>query len=122
MLKLAGTSTTLLVNGRQRMTDQLAGKSPVGYRNPPQHTRFKKGQSGNPKGRAKGSKNLVTVLLTSAHEPVTVNEGGQRKSITKLEAMAKQLANKAASGDPRATQLLMQMLKASASPPPSAAS
>jgi Family of unknown function (DUF5681) len=42
---------------------------------------------------------------------VTVNEGGQRKSITKLEAMAKQLANKAASGDPRATQLLMQMLQ-----------
>jgi Family of unknown function (DUF5681) len=69
----------------------------VGYGRPPQHTQFRKGQSGNPKGRRRGSKNLATVLLDSAHEPVTVNEGGRRKSITKLEAMSKQLANKAVS-------------------------
>jgi hypothetical protein len=68
----------------------------VGYSKPPRHTQFRKGQSGNPKGRRRGSKNFATVLLNSAHEPVTVNEGGRRKRITKLEAMSKQLANKAA--------------------------
>jgi Family of unknown function (DUF5681) len=42
---------------------------------------------------------------------VTVQENGRRKTITKLEAMAKQLVNKAASGEPRATQLLLQMIQ-----------
>ena len=83
----------------------------VGYGKPPRNTQFRKGQSGNPKGRRRGSKNLATVLLDSAHESVTVNEGGRRKSITKLEAMSKQLANKAAAGDPKATHLLTQLLQ-----------
>jgi hypothetical protein len=90
------------------------GYSPaVGYCRPPRHTRFAKGRSGNPRGRPKGAKNVTAVLLDSVYEAVTVKEGGRRKNITKLEAMAKQLANKAASGDPRASQLLVQMLQAS---------
>lgn len=93
------------------MSDDHPSEPPVGYRHPPQHAHFKKGQSGNPKGRAKDSKNLATVLMATVQETVTVNEGGRRKSITKLEAMSKQLANKAASGDPRATHLLMQMIQ-----------
>ena len=95
------------------MRKRLGGKSEVGYRRPPRHTRFEKGRSGNPRGRPKGGKNVASVLLDSVHEAVTVREGGRRKNITKLEAMAKQLANKAASGDARASQLLVQMLQAS---------
>jgi Family of unknown function (DUF5681) len=71
----------------------------VGYRNPPQHTRFKKGQSGNPKGRPKGALNLATVLARTLREKVVINEHGQRKVVTKLEAAIKQLVNKAAAGD-----------------------
>jgi hypothetical protein len=93
------------------MPEQRTSNSSVGYGKPPRHTQFKKGQSGNPRGRPKGSKNLATVLLRTARELVTVNEGGRRKSITKLEAMSKQLVNKAASGEPRATQLLIQMIQ-----------
>ena len=93
------------------MSDEQLSGCAVGYGRPPRHSRFKKGKSGNPAGRVKDSKNLATVLLNSAHEAVTVNEGGRRKTITKLEAMSKQLVNKAAAGDPRATQLLMQMLQ-----------
>jgi Family of unknown function (DUF5681) len=93
------------------MSDHESSKGPVGYGSPPRRSRFQKGQSGNPKGRVKESNNLATVLMNSAREVVTVNEGGRRRSISKLEAMSKQLVNKAASGDPRATQLLMQMLQ-----------
>jgi hypothetical protein len=93
------------------VSDHQSSNGSVGYGRPPRHTRFTKGQSGNPKGRVKNSKNLATVLMNSAHEAVTVNEGGRRRTITKLEAMSKQLVNRAASGDPRATQLLMQMLQ-----------
>ena len=35
---------------------------PVGYKNSPEHTRWKKGQSGNPTGRTKGQRNLKTDL------------------------------------------------------------
>jgi hypothetical protein len=41
------------------------------------------------------------------NEPVTVNENGRRKTITKLRASLKQLVNKAAAGDARALQLLL---------------
>jgi len=71
----------------------------VGFGKPPAGTRFKKGQSGNPKGRPKGTLNMATVLARTLREKVVVNESGRRKTITKLEAAVKQLVNKAASGD-----------------------
>ncbi len=83
----------------------------VGYRKPPRHTQFQKGQSGNPNGRPKGSKNLATLISSVLKERVTITENGKRRTITKLEAMTKQLANKGASGDPKATQLLLGMVQ-----------
>ena len=79
----------------------------VGYGNPPKATRFKKGQSGNPKGRRKGVLNASTALAQTLREKVVVNENGQRKTMTKLQAAIKQFVNKAASGDIRALKLLM---------------
>jgi hypothetical protein len=81
----------------------------VGYRNPPEATRFKKGQSGNPTGRRKGSLNVATVFAKTLREKVVVNENGQRKTVTKFEAAIKQFVNKAASGDLRALQLLVSL-------------
>ena len=83
----------------------------IGYRNPPQSTQFKKGHSGNPKGRPKGKRNLATVLEKTLHEKVVINENGRRKTITKLEAAVKQLVNKAASGDLRALHQLAALAR-----------
>ena len=69
---------------------------------PPEATRFKKGVSGNPKGRPRGSLNVATAFTKALREKVVINEHGQRKTITMLEAVLKQLVNKAASGDLRA--------------------
>jgi hypothetical protein len=85
------------------------GTKQVGYRNPPEATRFKKGQSGNPTGRRKGSLNVATVFARTLREKVVVNENGQRKTMTKFEAAIKQSVNKAASGDHRALQLLVSL-------------
>ncbi|MGA8211961.1 MAG: DUF5681 domain-containing protein [Candidatus Sulfotelmatobacter sp.] len=84
-----------------------AATAGVGFRRPPDATRFKKGVSGNPRGRPKGSLNVATAFMKALREKVVINEHGQRKTITKLEAALKQLANKGASGDLRAlTQLI----------------
>ena len=79
----------------------------VGYGAPPEATRFKKGVSGNPKGRPKGSLNVATAFTKTLRERVVINEHGQRKTVTKLEAALKQLVNKAASGDLRALAQLV---------------
>jgi hypothetical protein len=79
----------------------------VGYGKPPARSRFKKGESGNPTGRPKGTLNVSTVLLKTLREKVVINENGRPTVMTKLEASMKQLVNKAASGDLRALSQLI---------------
>jgi Family of unknown function (DUF5681) len=71
----------------------------VGFGKPPKASQFRKGSSGNPKGRPKGRRNLATVLERTLQEKVVINENGVRRTVTKLEAAVKQLVNQAASGD-----------------------
>jgi Family of unknown function (DUF5681) len=71
----------------------------IGFGKPPEHSRFRKGLSGNPKGRPKGRRNLATVLEKTLQEKVVINENGVPRTVTKLEAAIKQLVNKAAAGD-----------------------
>jgi Family of unknown function (DUF5681) len=81
----------------------------VGYKRPPAHTRFRKGQSGNPRGRRRGSKNWQTLFLEALAAKVSVNEDGRRLRISKQQAMFAQLANRAAQGDARATQMVLRV-------------
>lgn len=85
----------------------------VGYGRPPRATRFQKGQSGNPKGRPRGSLNLVSALERELSQKVTIKENGRTRAITKFEAAVKQLVNKAASGDGKAIQFLVNLLSIS---------
>jgi Family of unknown function (DUF5681) len=88
-----------------------ASGSETGYGRPPVNTRFKKGQSGNPKGRPRGSRSLATIFNRALRERVVINEGGRRKTVTKLEAAVKQVTNKAASGDPVASRQLFTLIQ-----------
>ena len=93
---------------KQQASSNASG---VGYRKPPVQSQFKPGQSGNPKGRRKGSLNYEATLLRTLQETVIINENGKRKQVTKLEAALKQLLNKAASGDLRALTLLTSLVR-----------
>ena len=83
----------------------------VGYGKPPTDTQFKPGQSGNPPGRRKRSQEAADLFGAIITKPISVNENGRRRSMTKLEGTFTQTVNKALAGDPRSMQVLMQMLK-----------
>jgi hypothetical protein len=73
----------------------------VGYKRPPLHTRFKPGQSGNPKGRAKGTQNLRTLFNRIMNEQVSVREGTRVRKVSKAEAVLRGLILGAMKGDPK---------------------
>jgi Family of unknown function (DUF5681) len=83
----------------------------VGYGKPPRHRRFRKGQSGNPRGRPSGSKNLAALLSEALSERVIVAENGGRRKITKRQAIVTQLVNRSAQADLRAIKILLDILR-----------
>ncbi len=95
----------------KKATDPAStGSYEVGYRKPPKHTRFKPGQSGNPRGRPKGTNNLKTDLMEELGEKIVVREGDQSRRISKQRAVVKTLVTRTLKGDARAATLLTSMM------------
>jgi hypothetical protein len=86
-----------------------SGDHEVGFGKPPRHTRFQPGQSGNPRGRPKGTKNLKTDLIEELGEKILVHEGGQARKLSKQRALVKALFARALKGDVRAANLVVSM-------------
>ncbi|MEM6414328.1 MAG: DUF5681 domain-containing protein [Pseudomonadota bacterium] len=84
----------------------------VGYGKPPKAGQFKKGQSGNPKGRPKGSNNLSTDVKEILKTPVAINEGGKPKKVSTQQAMLLRLRQDALKGDAKAIDQLVKLASA----------
>src|SRR5947209_656201 len=84
----------------------------VGYGKPPKDTQFRKGQSGNPKGRPKKELSLPEMVRKAFLARVRVKgENGEHYHMSKAEAAITQVANAAAKGDRKAFNQLLQLLK-----------
>lgn len=70
---------------RQVPKDSAEPEDKVGYGHPPKKHRFKKGKSGNPKGRPKGTRNILTDLREVFAMPLYIEtERGRRKVSTQF--------------------------------------
>jgi hypothetical protein len=82
----------------------------VGYGKPPKHTQFKKGQTGNPRGRPKGARNLKAELAEELQECIQLKEAGVTLTVSKQRAMLKSLTARAVQGDTKAATLLANLI------------
>jgi hypothetical protein len=76
------------------------------------HTRFKKGQSGNPRGRRKGQRNIRTVVDETLSQRITIREGDRIRSLTKLDGIIVTMVNGALKGDAKAVASLLTIVRA----------
>ena len=80
-----------------------------GYGNPPKKHQFKKGRSGNPKGRPKGTKNLRADILSTLKTPIHLTIDGKLKKVSTQKAVLLRLREKALKGDQRAVEKLLTL-------------
>lgn len=92
------------------MSNDADNADKVGYKNPPRHSRFKPGQSGNPKGRKKGKETLADILKGELNRKMTIREGDQEIRITKQQALVKARLNAAIKGDRHAVNTILTLM------------
>jgi hypothetical protein len=97
--------------GVRNMSDDNGSNYEVGYRRPPKANQFKKGQSGNPKGRKRGEQieDVRIVVEEILAEPVKLREGGRVRTVSKLEAMLNAQLVDALKGNPKAVRALFKL-------------
>ena len=82
----------------------------VGYGKPPLIRRFKPHQSGNRRGRPRGSKNRKTIVREIANEMHSIAEHGRRRRRSTLELMLLAFRNHAATGKVQAFRAYQKYL------------
>jgi len=95
---------------KKPVSDHGADKSKIGYGRPPAEHQFKPGVSGNPKGRAPGSRSFIADLEEELRERVQVSENGKKTLVTKQRLLTKSMVNKGIKGDTRAAKLTIDQI------------
>jgi hypothetical protein len=85
----------------------------VGYKRPPRHSQFAKGETGNRKGRPKGAKGLKTIVRKILTEKVVVRSASGSQRMTKMEALVHKTTEQGFAGNMRAILSAMQLYEKS---------
>jgi len=79
----------------------------IGYGKPPKQSQWKKGQSGNPKGRPRRDRNVSAMVATLLTQRIVVRAGKTTKRRTRLEHLVHRLFEQALEGDPRLMKMVL---------------
>ena len=71
----------------RKKTTHATADYEVGRGKPPRSSQFKPGQSGNPGGRKKGSRNFRTIVLEVLDSEIELTEGGRTRRVPMIEAL-----------------------------------
>jgi Family of unknown function (DUF5681) len=85
----------------------------VGNKWPPKEHQFKKGQSGNKRGRPKRRPSLHSLITKQLQKTVTVSKNGKSVKMTNYELMTEQLISSVVKKDWAALKILKGMLQES---------
>jgi uncharacterized protein DUF5681 len=80
----------------------------VGYCRPPVAKQFKPGQSGNPRGRKKGVKNVAAIFNEALYRPVKIRTPAGIKTLPRIRAIVEVIMNKAMAGDIPAVSKILE--------------
>ena len=97
-----GESSSMNKKGSRGNNNYVVGKG-----RPPLSTRWKPGQSGNPKGRPKGAKNMMTYFRQELNRKIAIKEGGRVRKVTSREAIAMTEIKLTLKGDPKFIPVMM---------------
>jgi Family of unknown function (DUF5681) len=97
------------MSARPRDRAASSSKRGVGYGSPPIETRFVPGESGNPNGRPKKSRNLKTIIRNALTGSVIVREGEKKRSVSKLEGIVLRQLESALRGNDKAALATLKM-------------
>jgi hypothetical protein len=89
------------------MTTPLDGCK-VGYGRPPLKTRWKKGQSGNPRKKPKRQESALDIIDRLLLSPTELTLNGEHVTVSNLQAVLLQLQQKELSGSARASRILLK--------------
>ena len=92
-----------------RKNNSSTGNGSVGYCRPPVAKQFKPGQSGNPRGRKKGVKNVATIFNEALYRPVKIRTTGGVKTLPRIKAIVEVIMNKALAGDTAAVSRIVEL-------------
>jgi hypothetical protein len=81
----------------------------VGFKKPPKNAQFKKGESGNPRGRRKGAKNLKTELAGLMEEKTPLMIEGKKRMVSRRLALLLRLMSDAFRGNVKAASKLLDL-------------
>lgn len=94
-------------------SDETSDSAPsynVGHCKPPERTRFKRGQSGNPRGRPRGGHRLAPYEAVLGQR-VTIREAGAERKVTAAEAFLLQLTKRGLEGDSAAARVTIRAIE-----------
>jgi hypothetical protein len=83
---------------------------PVGYKRPPVHSRFQKGQSGNPRGRPKKLPDFMEDAAEIVGGTVTGQAKGKSITLPMVRAVFRRLCRDALKGDNPALQRIIDLM------------
>lgn len=89
--------------------DPASSDAAVGPGRPPRHAQFRKGQSGNPRGRPPKERDLKKLVERELDAVIQITDQGKKVKLTKREVLARKLVNDALMGEAKAIQSLIKL-------------